>query len=209
VGTYDESVTVNVEYDDQLIDQAGWRAHLGTWDELRFPRVEAHLESSSYSPTLQDAIAGMDVGDRFTLDGLPGWLPPDPVEELMQGHTERITDDQWHFGFNATPFGPWNALLLDDDDIRADFTGATLNSSMTTTGTSLSLAVASGEPLATTDSGEMPYDINVGGEQMTVTAASGASSPQTLTVTRSVNGVVKAHSSGAEVRLWQPTYAAL
>jgi hypothetical protein len=27
---------------------------------------------------------------------------------------------------------------------------------------------------------------------------------QTATVTRSVNGVVKSHSAGAEVRLWQP-----
>jgi hypothetical protein len=33
---------------------------------------------------------------------------------------------------------------------------------------------------------------------------SGAASPQTATVTRSVNGVVKAQSSGAQVQLYQP-----
>ena len=43
---------------------------------------------------------------------------------------------------------------------------------------------------------------NVGGERVTVTNITGASSPQTFTVTRSVNGVVKAHTSGTDVRLW-------
>jgi hypothetical protein len=52
------------------------------------------------------------------------------------------------------------------------------------------------------------FDIRVGGEVVTVTAISGASSPQTFTVTRSVNGVVKAHSGGAAVELDQaPVYA--
>lgn len=44
---------------------------------------------------------------------------------------------------------------------------------------------------------------------MTVTAVSGASSPQTFTVTRSVNAVVKAHSSAADVRLAQPMILSL
>jgi hypothetical protein len=42
-----------------------------------------------------------------------------------------------------------------------------------------------------------------------VTAISGSSSPQTFTVTRSVNGVVKAQSSGAAVALFQPSYVTL
>jgi hypothetical protein len=50
--------------------------------------------------------------------------------------------------------------------------------------------------------------VNVGGERVTVTNITGASSPQTFTVTRSVNGVIKAHSAGAEVHLWSPVYFA-
>jgi hypothetical protein len=33
--------------------------------------------------------------------------------------------------------------------------------------------------------------------------------PQKFTVTRSINGVVKAHSAGEDVRLANPTYLAL
>jgi hypothetical protein len=66
---------------------------------------------------------------------------------------------------------------------------------------------AAGSPLwDTTASG---FDIGVAGERMTVTAISGSSSPQAFTVTRSVNGVVKAQSSGAPVALWNTPVAAL
>jgi hypothetical protein len=65
-------------------------------------------------------------------------------------------------------------------------------------------------PLWTTASGDVPFDIAVGGERMTVTAVSGTSSPQTFTVTRHVNGVTKAHTAGEDVRLWfPPIYAML
>jgi hypothetical protein len=48
---------------------------------------------------------------------------------------------------------------------------------------------------------EFPFDIRVGGEVMTVTSVSGGTSPQTFTVTRSINGVTKAHTVGTDVRL--------
>ena len=51
--------------------------------------------------------------------------------------------------------------------------------------------------------------IVVGGEEMAISSISGASSPQTFTVVRSANGVVKAHSAGADVRLARPTYFGL
>ena len=72
---------------------------------------------------------------------------------------------------------------------------------MTTTSTSRTVNITAG-PLWTTT--EVPFDILVGGEQMTVTAVAGAASPQTFTVTRSVNGVVKAHASGEAVTLYSP-----
>jgi hypothetical protein len=56
---------------------------------------------------------------------------------------------------------------------------------------------------------DFPMDIEVGGERMTVTAISGSSSPQTFTVARGVNGVVKSHSSAAAVELWRPGVWAL
>lgn len=49
-----------------------------------------------------------------------------------------------------------------------------------------------------------PFDFLVGGERLTATAASVGGGNTTLTVTRSVNGVVKAHSAGAAVTLAEP-----
>lgn len=214
VGVYATEFSVNAYSDDQLVDLAGWDLLLGTWDEMRFPRLDLHLGSPTYTEDalLLANVAQLDIGHMFFLGGLPPTLPPGEPVELIRGTTERISDHEWNVSLLSTPGGPYThvaTLAEDDGEARTDFDAATLNSSMTTTGTSLSLAVESGYPLATTDSGEMPYDIVVGGEVMTVTAASGSSSPQTLTVTRSVNGVVKAHDAGAEVRLAEPTYAAL
>jgi hypothetical protein len=55
----------------------------------------------------------------------------------------------------------------------------------------------------------MPIDLNVEGEQVRITAVSGASSPQTATVTRSVNGVVKSHVSGTVITAWAPVALSL
>jgi len=56
---------------------------------------------------------------------------------------------------------------------------------------------------------EFPFDIRVGGEVMTVTRVAGDTSPQTFTVTRAVNGVVKAQTAGTAVELAHPYYIAL
>jgi hypothetical protein len=56
--------------------------------------------------------------------------------------------------------------------------------------------------------GDFPFDVVIAGERIAVGKITGASSPQTFTVKRSVNGVVKAQNSGAAVALFQtPTYA--
>lgn len=53
-----------------------------------------------------------------------------------------------------------------------------------------------------------PYDLWCDGEQVTVTDIAGSTNPQTFTVTRSVNGIVKGHKDYREVTLYpQPRYA--
>jgi hypothetical protein len=64
-------------------------------------------------------------------------------------------------------------------------------------------------PLWTTNAADFPFDINVAGERMTVTNISGSSSPQTFTITRSVNGVAKAQTAGTDVRLFFPAIVSL
>ncbi|MFI6862649.1 carbohydrate binding domain-containing protein [Streptomyces sp. NPDC050421] len=56
---------------------------------------------------------------------------------------------------------------------------------------------------------EFPFPVTVGGEVVNVHGISGTSSPQTFYVNRSQNGIVKAQTSGTDLRLTYPTIAAL
>ncbi|GAA4684482.1 hypothetical protein [Streptomyces youssoufiensis] len=100
------------------------------------------------------------------------------------------------------------ALVYGAAPDRADTDGSQLAAAVTATATTLSVATTSG-PLWTTAPAELPVTIAVGGEEMTVLAISGASSPQSFTVIRSANGISKAHAAGADVRLARPTITAL
>jgi hypothetical protein len=103
------------------------------------------------------------------------------------------------------------AVLGDTLLSQVDTDGSTLSQTYPL-GTETTIKVAtttSTSPLWTTAAGDFPFDINVGGERMTVTNITGGSSPQTFTVTRSVNGVVKAQTSGTDVRLFQPAILSL
>jgi hypothetical protein len=49
----------------------------------------------------------------------------------------------------------------------------------------------------------------VGGEEMSVTSITGAVTPQTFTVLRSINGIVKPHAAGSSVRVTSPAVLGL
>jgi hypothetical protein len=125
----------------------------------------------------------------------------DDVSLLILGYTETLNTHVHRITFTCVPESPYEVLEFDLTTSWLDpGDGTTLNEDMTTTETGMDVAVA-GPLWATTG---LPVSIMVGGEEMTVTAISGASSPQTFTVTRSVNGVVKTHLTGAAVKLKRP-----
>jgi len=205
VGRYAENVTVNVATDRQLPHQAGWRRHLGTWDEARFPSVAMWLHRQ---PDLIPGASAMEVGDRVTVANPPAGLPPEPINVLAQGYTELLLPHRWELTLNASPAGPWETAVL-DDPVRARLgsSGSSLAAPVDADDTALSVAVV--RLLWTVDSAAFPFDVIIGGERLTVTAISGASSPQTWTVIRAVNGISKPHQAGAAVRLAQPMILAL
>lgn len=207
IGVYDDAETISVATDDQLEDIAGWRLHMGTWDEARYPTVHIDLAAA---PSLIPAVVGLDIGDRIQIINPPTWLPPGPIDLIVEGYTEVIGHpNSWDIVLNCTPAGPWTVGVTDDVVLgRADTDGSQLAAGVTSTATSLSVAVTAG-PLWTTDPADRPFDIRVGGEVMTVTNITGSSSPQTFTVTRSVNGIVKSQSSATDVRLAYPSVTAL
>jgi len=353
VGRYDESVTINVQLDSTLADQASWRLHLGTVDEPRFPTLGVNLSTDSFAadPTLYANAQLLDVGDRVTVDHPPAWMPPDTIAQLTQGMVETLTRYQWEIAVNCAPASPWDVGVWGNPEILTEaqanfetstggwvgsgtpaptvtqdtsggshpkqgagalktvwngsgtfpqtqltmlgmttgaayelaawlyiptgspdtrliagsatgalsavkdtlhrltlpFTapgstptigirssgtpaasaewldtvsvrlaggasdryssdGSTLAAGATATATTLSVATPSGPLWSDLDG---PFDLYIAGERVTVTGITGASSPQTFTVVRSVNGVVKAQTSGAEVRLFKPAIYAL
>lgn len=208
VGRYDESVTINVRSDEDLPDQAHWRVHLGTVDEARYPQISLNLASSEVSEdaALTADIVSMDLGDRLTIDNQPVWLPPNLISQIVRGMTETLAPFEWFITTNCTPESPWQVAEYGTARYGTEY--SSLSASATSSATSITVATSTG-PLWTTSAGDFPLDIEIGGERMTVTAISGASSPQTFTVTRSVNGITKAHDSGSAVRLFTPAIRAL
>lgn len=207
VGRYTDSLTVNVETDGLLPDLAGWRLHLGTVDEPRYPAIGVQLERAPFvaSAALTSDVVDTDVGDQLTLTGLPAWLPPDDVDQLVRGYTETLSNFSHAVTFVGEPASPWQVGIYDDPGTRYTSDGSTLAAAVTSSATSLSIATPAG-PLW--GHGDGDFDIAIGGEVMTVTAVSGTSSPQTFTVTRAVNGVSKAQAAGQVVELAPPmTYA--
>lgn len=204
VGTYDRgTVTAHLQTDAQLYDHAAWIRHLSTWNEARYPNIALDLEAPVWVADAElslDAVR-LDSGDLVSIDNPPSWLPPDPIVAMVQGYTVRIESHGIKLTLNATPAGPYTVGVLDSSTLgRLDTAGSTITEDLDTTETGVDVT-SPGAPWSTTAS---DFDVVIGGERMTVTSVSGAGPAQTLTVTRSVNGVVKSHTSGASVRLFTP-----
>jgi hypothetical protein len=213
VGRYTTSYQLQAFDDDRLPALAGYAVFLGTWDELRYPVLEVNLARAPFvaSSALSAATARLDVGTVARLTGLPSWLPPDDVELLVRGLTERLQNRGWLFKWNLQAYGPWrNTNMLNDgagDYNQASARNAQLNASITSTATSFAVKTVS-PAVALWRTGTVNLQLMIGGELMTVGSISGTSSPQTFSsVTRSQNGVVKAHAANAPVNLYKAFYA--
>lgn len=204
VGRYDVSVPLNVEDDFQLADQAGWRRALGTVDEDRYPSIKVNL---GRDPQLTDAVRLLAPGSRVQITNPPDWLPGATIDQLVQGGTETLNAFRHDVELVCTPAAPWDVISVSSgsDEMRADSSGSTTNASFVAgTGTSLSVASTTGN-LWTTAAANFPLEVMVSGVVLEVTAISGASSPQTFTVTQTpVNGVEKTIPSGSDVVLAPP-----
>lgn len=205
VERYKVPVEVNVESDLQLPSQAGWRYHLGTWEEPRFPAVWSDIAKTA--DLVEDAL-GFGVGDRFELVDPPPGCPP--VDQLSDGIVEELERFQWRVGVDGHPARPWDTAIVDDDDFgRVDTAGAETTAPFTSgTSTSMTVATTLGT-IWTTVAGDFPFDIEVAGVRLTVTNITGSTSPQTFTITQTpVNGVGKVIDAGSSVQLWQAAVVA-
>lgn len=109
VGTYDDSVSLNVQTDAQLIHQAGWRVNHGTVPGLRFPTIALNLAAS---PELIPDWITCDVGDRMQVTSPPAGMSPETLDLLIEGWTESFGPYDWMVELNCSPYLPWRVFTL-------------------------------------------------------------------------------------------------
>ncbi|HLU44861.1 MAG TPA: hypothetical protein VKZ67_07590, partial [Natronosporangium sp.] len=211
------ALDLDVHSDTQLPDLAGWAAAHTTWPGMRYPAVSPAL---AIVPALVADWVKLIPGDRIDLTGLPPQHPAGTVELMLLGTVEEIDANTSRGRAVCAPYGPyrvgvWQAVgATPDPDAPARYSpedSVTAAQFVAGTDTSLMVTDQTGDrDLWTTDAGAYPLDVLVSGVRLRVTAASGASSPQTLTVAQApVNGVVKTIPAGSKVELWRPARYAL
>lgn len=203
-GLYPDSVTINVETDDLLLSHAGWRLYLGTRPDLRWPGIALNL---ARSPALIPYWLGRRPFPRITIEtGLPQVAGAEP-DVIVEGYQATLWPDGWEIRLSASAAAPWDIGTLDDSLLRLPSGGSVLFEDLDTTETVITVFSAEGEARPwwpSTEPGWTGFDIIIGGEVMTVSGVSIAAEAQNLTVTRSVNGVVKEHATGTPVELLHP-----
>lgn len=211
VGRYAASIEPNVSDDGSALHLAGWRLHLGTTDEARYPSITVDFTSPPWvesSPSLAARAHSVDSGDVVSLANLPAWVPPGPVKVMVRGYTETLDAFRWDVTWNAVPGSPWDVATVDGPQ-RVGADGSALAAPITSAATTLQIASTGDNGPWTTDPADFPLDIRVGGERVTLSAISGAASPQTATVfARGANGIQRAWAEGTEVDVWQPAIVA-
>lgn len=176
IGLYDTAATLNLLDDDQPLQHAGWRLHLGTWDETRFPRVSVNLANA---PHMIEDAAAVDTGSRIQVTNPPVWLPPDTLDLLVQGYSETLDQFVWEITYNCTPARPFDVawtgnattVTAPTEFAWLDTDGSKLAEALDTTETTVDVYTTSGY-VWTPDVADTPFDWRVGGEVMTVTAPS-------------------------------------
>lgn len=202
IGTVADAPTVNNYLDSRLPYLAQYALLKGAWPEARYTSVEIELSRPAYTSnaTLQLLAQKIDLGDIVTVTDMPQYTVADAITLMSRGMTESITNFTWGIVFNTIPYGPFKVSELSatvGEELRADtardtsYVGQTQLSAAASGATSLTATTLSGPPI-TTLAGDLPFDAWQAGERVTVTAVTGATSPQILTVTRAVNGVSKA-----------------
>lgn len=169
-GIYPDTPTLNLAEDIQLQDAAAWLLHRGTVAKMRYPQLATNL---GVAPEIIDDWLTVDQGARVHAINLPPQHPKGTVKLVAEGYTEPISPFTWDPVMNCSPASVWDVAVLDSDNsdaaylLRLETDGSQLAEAIDTTDNSFRVSVTAG-PLWVTDAAEFPFDINVAGEQMTV-----------------------------------------
>ncbi|MEU0102233.1 hypothetical protein [Streptomyces sp. NPDC006267] len=173
IGAYEEAVTLSLGSDEQARPIAGWRAHLGTWDEARYPTVRVELHRR---PELIPDVLRLRVGDLVRITNPPVYTGPGPLDLIVRQIQHEPRPRAWVLTLGCTPAGPYSVGVVGDTARgRVDTSGTVLAAPVSADATAWPITVTAGRDWITTAEhpGEFPFDVTAGGEQATVTAITG------------------------------------
>lgn len=212
-GTYSDDVTVNLQADTQLQYHAGWRLHLGTLDDLRWPRIELDLAAT---PSLIGAWCQVLIGSRITIANPPAAVAGASLDLIIEGWTESISLFSWNVVLVCSPASAWNVGVYGDTTKRYDSRATTLNATAAAGATTLVLTFPTPSDAWSTKAASQPYDLLIAGEQVRVPVggmgAVTGTGPYTQTITgavRAINGISKSLPAGSAVHIATPARYAL
>lgn len=208
-GTINEQKTLDVLLDSDTDLHAQWRVHTAVDAQAaNYPNLTLDLAAN---PGLIDAWLGCAVGSRVQRTNQPTIAGLGVVDQVIDGITETIgprsgsSPPMWTATLDCSPATVWDTGVWDATTSLWQPTNTTITALLSTT--SVSFTVNShGEPWIT---GAVSLRLQIDAEVITATNISGSGSTYTFTVTRSVNGVVASHASGAQVVFAVPTRWAL
>lgn len=204
-GAYSRNLSINVADDDLLFEAAAWAVNSSSDPDMpRYPTVSMRFATPPDVSALVAWLAGEPLGGKIALSNLPAQMGQATDSVFIEGYTET-----WSYAFcqvvaNCTPGELRDRIFILESggDLSAwNLDGQTVSSGINESVVSLSVATVAGKPLVTTAAGDYPRKWrNVDtGEVFEVTACSGVSSPQTLTITRGQNGTTAAAMSVGDV----------
>lgn len=211
IGRYDEDIEVNVRNSAMLSDYAEWMVHLGTVEGYRYPEVSMDVRAV---PGKAAEIMGLEPSARVQVRHVDDVFPQvygDTVDLLVEGVETEISPYEWTTTLKCSPYAPWRVIRVegddDDDDDAGDYVchldtdGSELGESAGKGDTSIKVKTLKGETW-TTDSSDLPLDLDVRGVKVHVTDIDEADSSDVQEFT--VDSVDMDLEEGWAVNVWDP-----
>lgn len=171
VGRYVDAATQNLWKDLQVLDAAGWRLHLGTVDEARYPTITVNLAKlAKLSTQLWLDALGVNVDDRITIANPKSLIAPDMITQLARGYTETFGGPEHEIRFNCAPESPFQLISIDTTgQAKLDDSDSVLAAAVSSGATTLTVASPTNQAWTTT-AGSWPIPLRIAGETVTATA---------------------------------------
>lgn len=211
IGEYRQTVDVSVFPETQLPAVGDWRLARGTIPGARWPSITIDTDRDAVDATLRTALGTLQPGDRIWVVG----RTPDPIDVMVIGIQDRTGESaagkfRRQVTLTCIPYAAFDSGVYDTNGHRYDSASSSIAAA---TSSATTWTVSTDDVRDTWSTTAVPYDCEAGGERVTVTAMTAPTGTgpytQTATVTRAVNGVAKAQTTGTPFSLATPVRFAL